>query len=108
MTDLPGGPGAIRWGRLDALLLAAALAATAVVWHSLTQNFFFADDFLNLQMIVNARVDAYVLQPASGHLLILRNALFWLFYQAFGTRAELYFLMVLLTHLANVVLVFAV
>jgi hypothetical protein len=51
MTNVPGGPGAVRWGRLDALPLATALAATAVVWHSLTPSFFNAASRLLRQAI---------------------------------------------------------
>lgn len=84
------------------------LLLSGVVYYPITRNYFHMDDFLNLQWIANDSVARYVLQPFGGHILFTRNLLFYLFYQAFGPRPEYFFWAVLLTHLANVVLLFGV
>jgi len=93
---------------LPPLLLLLPLASSAVVYYPLTTAYFASDDFLNLYLIVNESPLEYVLRPHGGHLLVTRNAIFSLFHQAFGTRAELYFWAVLLTHLVNVFLLFQI
>jgi hypothetical protein len=89
------------------LLMLVPLASSAVVYAPIVGNYFFADDFLNLYRIVNVPLLEYVLTPHAGHVLLARNALFWLCRTAFGPRAELFFAAVLLTHLVNVGLLFA-
>lgn len=90
------------------LLLGVALGSAALAYAPIVRNFFHTDDWLNLQAIANDSFAHYVFQPWSGHVLIVRNALFWAFFGLFGTRTEVWFLIVLLTHLANVALLFAV
>ncbi|HLK12259.1 MAG TPA: hypothetical protein VKW76_12845 [Candidatus Binatia bacterium] len=96
-----------RSGR-DHLLLALAVAACAAVYWPITRNYFMADDFVSLQSIANDSLGRWLLQPASGHVLVIRNALFSLCHRLFGTWAAGYFWTVLLTHLVNVALLFAV
>src|SRR5262245_2107742 len=88
-------------GRPSALLCTMAIAAVAVVYGSLPSVFFFADDFLHLFSIIDANLGEYLLRPHGGHILVVRNAVFIAFYKLFGLRAELYFWVVLLTHLVN-------
>ena len=87
-------------------LLLLPLAFSAFVYRRLPHVYFFADDFLNLFRIVNDDLVQYLLLPHGGHLLATRNALFFVFYWAFGMRAEYWFWMVLITHLVNVYLLF--
>jgi hypothetical protein len=89
-------------------LLAIPLAFTAVVYWPLTQNYFYSDDFLNLYRIRNDSLIEYLLTPHGGHVLVTRNALFYLFAHAFGTQPRWYFAVVLLTHLLNTLLLFRV
>ena len=92
----------------ESLLLLLPLALSAYVYHPITAGYFYADDFLNLYRIVNADLLDYLLRPHGGHLLFARNALFYLFFQAFGMHAGLYLWAVLITHLVNVALLFGV
>lgn len=90
------------------LLLAVPLGFTFLVYLPITRNYFFADDFLNLYNIVNLDPVEYLLTPHGGHILIARNAWFWSCFQAFGPKPAGYFWVALLTHLANVFLLFLV
>jgi len=84
------------------------LALTSLVYGSLVRNYFHDDDFLNLYRIVNRPLLEYLLEPHAGHLLVTRNSVFALSYYLFGPRPEFFFSVVLLTHLANVALLFCV
>ncbi len=97
-----------RPDRLGRPFLVAPLALTYVVYRPVTGAYFHADDWWNLQRIANGPVLRYVLQPFAGHVFILRNALFYLSYQAFGMTAPPWFWTVLLTHLLNVLLLFSI
>ena len=74
----------------------------------ITGYYFYQDDFLFLYRVVNSSWPELLLAPHGGHLLIARNAIFWLFHTLFATAAGWYFSSVLLTHLLNVYLLFAV
>lgn len=87
-------------------LLAVVLAA--VVFGPIVDNYFYADDFLNLHTIANEPTLRWLLQPGGGHLLVLRNAVFAATYALFTTDPRPYFWTALATHLVNVGLVFAV
>ena len=91
-----------------AALAALPLALAAVVYFPITGNYFIEDDFLFLYRIVNGNWLQNLLTHHGGHILIARNAVFWLFHTLFGTAAAWYFAVVLLTHLLNVYLLFAV
>lgn len=88
--------------------LVVSLGVSAWVYYPITSNYFQQDDFLNLYNIVNQDRLEFILRMHGGHLLMTRNALFALFFHLFGTDASLYFWTVLLTHLLNVGLVFAI
>jgi hypothetical protein len=94
------------WLRI--LLLATPVALTAVVYRPILTAYFYGDDFLNLYLIVNNDFLDFVLRPHGGHLLVARNLLFYGFHQVFGTRADLFFSAILLTHLLNVLLLYQV
>src|SRR5689334_48743 len=88
--------------------LVAALLLPALVYHSITRNYFHADDFLHLQDIANESVARFVLTPMAGHLYLVRNVVFELCHWAFGTNPVGYLWVAFLTHLLNVGLLFAV
>ncbi|HLK12244.1 MAG TPA: hypothetical protein VKW76_12770 [Candidatus Binatia bacterium] len=80
----------------------------ATVFGSITGNFFHTDDFFHLYTIANRGFLDFVLMPYGGHMLLARNALFYLCYLVFGTAPGGYFWVALLTHLLNVWLLFEV
>ena len=79
-----------------------------MIFFPITGNYFYQDDFLHLYRIVNRGLLEHLLTPHGGHVLIARNAIFWLFFELFGAAPTWYFAIVLLTHLLNVYLLFAV
>ena len=89
-----------------ALLVALALAA--FVFFPITRNYFRADDFGNLQWVVNFPLLRWIFQPQAGHVYMVRNTLFFLSYEAFGPQPTYFYWTALLTHLLNVGLLFAV
>jgi hypothetical protein len=86
--------------------LAPALGFSALACYPITRNYFFSDDFLNLYQIVNDRLLQYLVTPNGGHLLLTRNAVFYLTFQAFGPHPAPYYWSAFLTHLVNVCLLF--
>jgi hypothetical protein len=98
---LPGMRVAVEAG---APLLAVALVA--VVYWPLTHVYFFADDFVCLFNIVNKGFLRFVTQPFGGHLLFVRNTVFYLSHALFGFDPRPYHRVILLTHLLNVWLFF--
>jgi hypothetical protein len=95
--------------RLGAGVLAAlAVVATAVVYRPLPRVYFFADDFVCMLNILNRGVVRFVLEPFGGHLLFVRNTIFWVSYVFFGFDPRPYYWMAYLTHLVNVWLFFRV
>ena len=80
----------------------------AAVYHPLLSVYFFADDFVCLFDIVNKGFLRFFVQPFGGHLLFVRNAVFYVSYLAFGFRAGPYYAVALATHLLNVWLFFRV
>jgi hypothetical protein len=96
------------WLHSRASLALLPIALAAVVFFPVTGNYFYQDDFLYLYRIVNRGLLEHLLTPHGGHVLIARNAIFWLFYQLFGAVPVWYFAIVLLTHLLNVYLLFSV
>jgi len=86
--------------------LLPAVACAAAVYYPITRNYFFADDFLNLYHIVNDPVLRYLVTPNGGHLLLTRNAIFFLSFQLVGPQPEFFYWSVFLTHLINVILLF--
>ena len=98
--------GARRWR--DPALLVLALALAALAYAPIVRNFFNADDFFHLYHIVNKDRLEFLLNMHGGHLLMVRNALFILFFDVFGTDVAAYFWIVLATHLVNVALLFGI
>jgi hypothetical protein len=90
----------------DVAGLVAALGVAAAAYGTIVFNYFHGDDFLNLEMIVNNSFWFYVLQPFGGHVLLGRDAVFWITHAFAGTRASAYFASALAIHLVNVALVY--
>ncbi len=95
------------WNR-DQVLLLPPLVLAAVVYFPITRNYFYLDDFLNLYHIVNDSPLRYVLRENGGHVLLVRNVLFYLTFALVGPRPELFYWSEFLTHLVNVALLFLV
>jgi hypothetical protein len=70
-------------------------------------EFFHYDDSLHLYRIVNTNWLEFLVTMHGGHLLITRNAVFLLNYELFAGAPAGYFWFALVTHLINVVLLFA-
>ena len=85
-----------------------AVLLSAVVHYSVVSDFFMHDDFVHLYQIANHGFWEFLLTPHGGHLLATSNLVFYLCFQIFGVQAELYHGLALLTHLANVWLLFLV
>jgi hypothetical protein len=79
-----------------------------VVYWPLPGSWFWADDFVCMLSIVNDGFLRFVLRPFGGHNLLVRNLVFYVFWQLFGLHAAPYFWAMLLTHLLNVWLLFRV
>ncbi len=97
-----------RVGVRTSIALVAALVFPLVAWESIVRSAFFSDDFVHLQQLVNEPLLRFVLTPGAGHLYLVRNLVFFVFYRLFGPHPECFFAIVLATHLANVALLFAV
>ncbi len=95
-------------GPLALALALLAVGLAALVYYPITANYFVADDFLNLYHIVNDDLIEYLVRPHGGHLLVTRNALFYLSFHLFGLAPGYFLWMVLLTHLLNVALLFQI
>jgi hypothetical protein len=90
------------------VLFVIPILLAAVVYFPITQNYFFADDFLHLFRVRNEGILPYLLIPRGGHLLVTSNAVFYVMDLFFGAHPEPYYWLALLTHLLNVGLFFAV
>lgn len=84
------------------------VGVTAIVYHSVTRNFFWADDFYDLWYLTNYGTGRFLILPHAGHSHVTRNAVTILCYALFGTHAAPYLAVVFLTHLLNVYLLFRV
>jgi hypothetical protein len=93
----------LSWATLAGLI---PVALTAWVYWPLTGSWFWADDFVNMASIANDGFFRFVLRPFGGHNLLVRNAIFYAWWQLFGLHAAPYFWTVFLTHLLNVWLMF--
>lgn len=81
---------------------------SAVVYRPVGRTYFFADDFVCMFRILNQGFVRFVVEPFGGHLLFVRNTVYWLSHQLFGFNARPYYLTALVTHLVNVWLFFRV
>ena len=91
------------WPAARLLSALIPLVAAFVMWRSLVDNYFFADDFLHL-FDGRASPPAFSTQMPGGHLYLVRNAVFAGMYRVFGPEPAPWFWSVLLTHLLNVLL----
>ncbi len=85
----------------------APVALAAVVWFPLTGSYFHFDDFLDLYQLRNDDAARYFLRMYGGHLLLARHAVTALLDAAFGPAPLPYFVVVLVTHLVNTGLLYA-
>ncbi|UCE85595.1 MAG: hypothetical protein JSU66_14865, partial [Deltaproteobacteria bacterium] len=106
MRDTSGE--ASRAGRRELWLGLAPVAAAGAVYAPLVGYPFFADHFLHLYHAANDGLARFLVRPHTHHVLITYRAVFYAFETLFGLRSQLWFLAVLLTHLANVFLLFRV
>jgi len=83
-----------------------ALVLSAIVYFPITRCYFYLDDFLNLYHIVNDSFPHYVLRENGGHVLLTRNALFYLTFLVAGPHPELFYWSAFLAHLVNVFLLY--
>ena len=89
------------------LALVAALVAVTVA-APILGIYFVADDFDYLYRFANYGPALPVLAaPQGGHLCLVRNVIFFLTFRLFGMHAAWYFATVLITHVTNVLLLFA-
>lgn len=78
------------------------------VHRGVLQGDFRSDDFIHLFRIENFGFLDFVLQPYGGHLLLVRNAVFFFEHMLFGLEAFPYFVIALATHMLNTFLLFRV
>src|SRR5262249_34369702 len=90
------------------LLVLVPLALTAWVYPPITRVFFFSDDFVHLTEIVNERPLVFLVKPFGGQAFLARNLVFLGSSHLFGPDPVRFQWTVLLTHLANVCLLFGV
>jgi hypothetical protein len=88
-------------------LVSIPLALSAATYYPIIHNYFYLDDFLNLFRIENGSFWEYLLTPHGGHVLLVRNALFYLSAKLLGPEPSYFFWTVFLTHLLNVFLLFS-
>ena len=92
---------------IRALALVAALVAVAAA-APILRVYFALDDFDYLYRFANYGPALPVLAaPQGGHMCLVRNVLFFLTFRLFGMQAGWYFATVLVTHVANVLLLYA-
>ena len=84
-----------------------AIGMTGLVYTPILFNYFHADDFYYLYLLNDHRPLEFLLTPHGGHMLLVRNAAYALCHALFGTDPRGYFALMLITHVANVLLLFA-
>ena len=85
----------------------APVALALIVWWPLTRSYFHFDDFLDLYQLRNDDPARYLLRMYGGHLLIARHAITAALDALFGPDPRGFFALVLLTHLVNTGLLYA-
>ena len=102
---MDGGSDNQAAGRMPRLLPEAlvGLAAVAANWPIL-RSFFFQDDFANLFELANFGLKDFVTAPASGHMYMVRNTVFYLTFVVFRMNSTAYYAIALATHVANALL----
>jgi hypothetical protein len=106
-ADEPGWSRRVAAPARRALLVLLPLAATVLVYRAVAGSYFFSDDFVDLLQIAERGAD-FVFVMWGGHLLVLRNLVFYLTERLCGFDPLPYYRMLLLTHLVNVWLLFRV
>lgn len=86
------------------LSLLPGVAAGVAAWPIL-RNGFYADDYLHLFELASFGPGEFVVSPYGGHMYLVRNAVFYLSYLAFGMEPARYLGLALATHVATSVLV---
>lgn len=89
-------------------LVLAPLGLTLMVFWPLPGTYFFGDDLLLLYDLANKPLVEMLLEPYGGHVFTTRNVVTLVLYRLVGPMPAVYFTLVLLTHLANVALLFVV
>jgi hypothetical protein len=92
---------------LERVAWLAPVALALVVWWPLTRSYFHFDDFLDLYQLRNDDPARYLLRMYGGHLLIARHAVTAALDALFGPDPRGFFALVLLTHLLNTGLLYA-
>ena len=83
-----------------------AVGAAVVVYLPLTRVYFFSDDFVWMLRFRDEPLLRTLVSLFGGHALLVRNVVFYAAWSAFGMHPEPYLWTALLTHLANVGLLF--
>src|ERR1051326_5617134 len=65
-------------GRRSFPIATIPIVLSALVQYRVTRNCFVDDDFLNLYGIRNYALYQFLIEPSAGHLLLARNAVFFL------------------------------
>ena len=84
----------------------APVLVVAVVYYSLINVYFHADDLRSFLVIADRGAAAFLFEQFGGHALVVSRAFWVLWYRLFGLSAAPYMWSVLLTHLLNVVLLY--
>lgn len=85
----------------------APVVLTGVVWLPIIRSYFHADDFLNLYELRNEDAVRYLLHMYGGHLLIARNEITAALDAVFGPDPRPFQILMLITHLINTGLLYA-
>src|SRR5260221_360380 len=93
------------WTRLLSLASRAAwlvpVGAAACTHWPIVSGYFKDDDFLHLYNITNGGLVEFLFTPHGGHMLMVRNLVFYTFHALFGLQAQFYLWSSFLTHLLN-------
>jgi len=88
------------------LLLVAALGGLLAT-HPLLRVYLHDDDFLHLFQLTNFGPAEFITSPYAGHMYLVRNSVFFLTFRLFGMHAAAYLASAVVTHVVNVLLLFA-
>jgi hypothetical protein len=98
----------VTWGTGRRLgTLALALMASAWTWRPLLDRVLIDDDYMLLFQLRNRYALEAVLQPTAGHPSVIRNGVALVLDHLVGPNPRALFAVVLLTHLVNVSLLYA-
>src|SRR5262249_35843157 len=100
-SHMPAHPVSRSAVRLAPLL---PLVAALIVWAPILGNYFQHDDFFHLYDIATLGFARFVADVRVGQLYVVRNAVFYATFRAFGPEPRPYFWCELVTHVVNVFL----